>query len=282
MISCCGPTSGQKYCRIAEIVHFTHLQAVLHHSEYGSGPRAMLLFHGYGQDRTVFERHLSNLEKEYRFYSFDLFFHGKSVWPFGDTPLEKQQWKQLLGSWLHERKIDSFSVLGFSMGGKFALATFEMFAGQVSELFLIAPDGIRLNPWYRLATFPWLTRKVFKSMIDHHERFIHLIRVAQTLRMVDRGVLRFVETQMNTAEQRSRVYYSWVVFRHLEFDLKTLARLAQEHHVTVRAWVGKHDKLITEATVSRFTRLLPQAKLDVLHTGHNGVMAMAFESMRTK
>ncbi len=239
----------------------------------------MLLFHGYGQDHTVFQKHVSGLTHRYRFYSFDLFFHGKSEWPFGDRPIEKKEWRELLQAWLQERDIQSFSVLGFSMGGKFALATFEAFPDRIQELLLIAPDGIRLSPWYKLATYPLPTRMLFRSMINHHHRFIRIIHFAQWLRLVDRGVLRFVETQMNTAEHRSRVYHSWVVFRHLAFDLPTLARLAKEHRLTVRAWVGAHDKLITTATVSRFTRLVPDAQLQVLDTGHNGVMGLAFKSL---
>ena len=42
---------------------------------------------------------------------------------------------------LRKENISRFDVAGFSMGGRFALATLEAFPEKIGNVFLIAPDG---------------------------------------------------------------------------------------------------------------------------------------------
>jgi len=44
---------------------------------------------------------------------------------------------------LGKEKIELFAVVGFSLGGKFALATLEAFTDKVTKVVLLAPDGIK-------------------------------------------------------------------------------------------------------------------------------------------
>lgn len=232
--------------------------------KYGDCRQPLLLFHGYGQDASVF--------KEFEGYSFDLFFHGKSIWNRGEEPLEKQEWKELIAQFLKENNIQNFSVLGFSMGAKFALATLEAFPERVEEIILLAPDGIKTSFWYSLATYPIALRNVFRSMISNHERFLRIASTAKRLGLIDKGVLRFVETQMNSEEKRKRVYYSWVVFRHLKFDLDEIASLIKKNQIKLRLFVGRHDKIITAKNMTRLTSKIPDAGFEILETGHNNLI----------
>src|ERR1041384_3075655 len=116
------------------------MRPFLNYIRSGDGERSMLTFHGYGQDNSVFNNYTG-----YTFYHIDLFFHGKSEWNKGEEPLEKDEWKSLVEELLVKNNIQTFSVMGFSMGGKFALATLEAFPGRVKEIILLAPDGIKTN-----------------------------------------------------------------------------------------------------------------------------------------
>lgn len=239
----------------------------LHYTRSGSGQNVMLTFHGYGQDNRVFEKYTG-----YTFYHIDLFFHGKSVWTKGEEPLEKSEWKQLISDFLDQNNIRSFSLLGFSMGGKFALATLEAFPDRVDEIVLLAPDGIKTSTWYSLATYPIALRKVFKSMISNHPRFLRIARAAKKLGLVDKGVLRFVETQMDSEEKRKRVYYSWVVFRHLEFDIDEIKSLIKENNISLRLYVGRYDKIIKAKDMTRLT-----SEIGILDAGHNDIIKKAMD-----
>lgn len=227
-----------------------------------SGP--VLLFHGYGQDSGVFE----GLEG----YSFDLFFHGNSEWNKGEEALEKEEWKRLIGAFLLENDIKDFRVLGFSMGAKFAMATLEAFPDRVKEIILLAPDGIKTSFWYSLATYPLALRKVFKSLVRNHSRFKRIAATAKTLGLIDKGILRFVETQMDSEEKRKRVYYSWVVFRHLKFDMNNIAAIINKNKIKLRLFVGRFDKIITAENMKRLTSKVPDCEFEILDAGHNNLI----------
>lgn len=229
-----------------------------------NGNRPLLMFHGYGQDASVFR----NIEG----YSIELFFHGNSIWHRGEEPLEKDEWKQLVSEFLEKNQIQKFSLLGFSMGGKFALATLEAFPERVEEIILLAPDGIKTSFWYSLATYPIAFRKFFKSMISNHPRFLRIAKTAKKLGLIDKGVLRFVETQMDSEEKRKRVYYSWVVFRHLKFDIDKIKSLINKHNINLKVFVGKYDKIIKAEGLKKLT-----SRIEILDAGHNDLVRKAID-----
>lgn len=246
---------------------------ILHYDISGTGSKPLLVFHGFGQDRKAFSDFLKKISSAYKIYSFDIFFHGESQWNKGENPLEKSYWKKLLSVFLSHHKIDRFSVLGFSMGGKFALASLEAFPEKTESIFLLAPDGIRISPWYTLATYTSTTRQLFKSMIFKPERFHWIANLSFKLGFIDKGVLRFVESQMNTQEKREQVYYSWVVFRNLKFNLNQVASIINSNNINLAIYVGKHDKVITAESMELLLRKVKTYTFEILETGHNGLIS---------
>lgn len=235
------------------------------------------MFHGFGQDHKVFKSVSDSLPETYTLYVFDLYFHGKSAWGYGELPLEKQHWKDTVEAFLKEHCIEKFSLAGFSLGGKFVLAILEAFPEKTEAVFLLAPDGIKTSFWYSLATYPLLFRKIFKSMIHHHNRFVAITRGLNTLGLMDKGLIRFAEHQMNTEEKRSRVYYSWVVFRRLSFRMKDIAALINSHSIHVTLITGKYDKVIQPENMNRLLKRLKTYRAEIVESGHNGLI---MESLR--
>jgi pimeloyl-ACP methyl ester carboxylesterase len=244
----------------------------LHYATTGNGNKHLLVFHGFGQDMSVFEFFARSLARQYTFYVFDLYFHGKSTWGLAEKTLTKEEWKKTLTLFLNENNIASFSVAGFSLGGKFALATLELFPEKTKEIFLIAPDGIKTSFWYSLATYPIMFRKFFKSMILHPNRFLSLVQWLNKTGVVDQGLIRFAEYQMNSEEKRSRVYYSWVVFRHLQFNLSQIASLINQHNIKLTLIVGKYDKVITPKNMTSFLKKIKTYRFEILESGHSGLI----------
>ena len=75
----------------------------------------VVLVHGLGLNRQVWESHVSRLAHRYRVLSYDLFGHGESAPPPGIPSLTLFS-EQLL-SLLDELMIDQCSIIGFSLGG---------------------------------------------------------------------------------------------------------------------------------------------------------------------
>jgi pimeloyl-ACP methyl ester carboxylesterase len=246
--------------------------AALHYTKVGAGNKTLLLFHGFGQSNEVFQPLAEAVSSTYTLYIFDLYFHGKSKWANDESPLEKEEWKKILNTFLVENKLEKFSIGGFSLGGKFAMATAEAFPEKTEALFLIAPDGIKTSFWYSIATYPILFRKLFKSMITKPGRFDAIANAIQSLGFVDKGLIRFAEHQMNTQEKRNQVYYSWVVFRRLTFDLNKLAKLLNDHHIPVTMVTGRYDKVILTKNMDRLVKKLNSPQIEVLESGHNALV----------
>ncbi len=141
---------------------FSYKGAELNYGLYPGGPGILLAFHGFGQSQHYFSSLATSLEKNYTVYSFDLFYHGRSHWPDSEQPLSKEFWKEMITAFLQEQQIDRFSLVGFSLGGKFVLATLEALPERTDEILFIAPDGIRTSFWYSLATYPSWARGSLK------------------------------------------------------------------------------------------------------------------------
>ncbi len=254
-------------------VHFLH--SSLHYVKKGNGSKALLIFHGFGQDHHAFDHLPASLQHTHTLYIFDLYFHGASHWQLEENPLKKDIWKEIVSQFLIDNCIKNFSVLGFSMGGKFALACVELFPKHIEAVILLAPDGIKTSAWYSLATYPTVLRRLFKSMIIHHQRFLMVARAALRLRLIDKGVFRFVESQMNTEEKRKRVYYSWVVFRHLKFDLDHIAGILNAKPTLLTLIIGKYDRIITTENMRPFINQLKEVRFEVVEAGHTDLIREA-------
>ena len=243
----------------------------LHYVTSGSGATPLLLFHGFGQHSGIFYDWTSALSEKFTLYSFDLFFHGKSSWQEND-PLEKSEWKHIMEVFLKTEGLEEFAAAGFSLGGKFAMVTLECFPEKIKQLFLLAPDGIKTSLWYSLATYPVATRSLFKSMIKKPARFFSLIKMARKLNLVDKGIIRFVENQMNTEEKREQVYNSWVFFRHIKVELDALAYLINKQGILVTMMVGKFDKVIVPENMKLLLDKLAKKEQFILEAGHNDLI----------
>lgn len=252
-----------------------HRRNLLHYVKVGNGKHPLLVFHGFGQDHTMYVPLLKSLSSTYTLYIVDLFFHGKSEWNEGERPIEKKDWNAIVEVLLHEQRLDDFSLLGYSLGGKFALSILEAFGNRIRHLILVAPDGIRTNIWYSMATYPTALRALFKSMIHRYDRFAWIATRLGKLNLVDKGLIRFADYQMNSEEKRRRVYYSWVVFRHLTFDLRDIAKIINENDIRLTMITGKYDNVIRSGDMHRLLRHVDHYREEILESGHTDLLGKA-------
>ena len=252
---------------------FNFKNSTLHYTTLGNGPQNLLMFHGFGQDNNSYHALSNVLSAQYTAYIFDLYFHGQSRWGYGEAPLEKTHWKETIEGFMKETGVQNFSLAGFSLGGKFALATLEAFPEKTKRIILLAPDGIKTNFWYSLATYPLFFRKIFKSMVYHPDRFHAIVRVLHSWGVVDKGLLKFATFQMNSEEKRNRVYLSWVVFRHLGVNLKKVAALINHYRIPLTVIVGQYDKVIQPKNMEPLLKLVDRYTFETPEVGHTGLVA---------
>lgn len=241
----------------------------------GSGPRILLAFHGIGQDgSSCFAPILASLGIHYTIYAFDLPFHGQH----GDAPFEvilKAEWKKSIQEFLKETNITRFDITGFSIGGRFALATLEAFPENIDNAFLIAPDGVSEHPMYTLATRVPPARWIYGWLMRHPGVFFPGVHVARTLKLASKSLVRFTQQVLNTPEKRQTIYRSWVAFRDLRFDIPALVKTANANQVTIYLFAGVYDSLLKPKAVRKLAELLPQNQYIELKSGHTRLVEHA-------
>ncbi|GAB3181095.1 alpha/beta fold hydrolase [Telluribacter humicola] len=255
---------------------------MLHYHRLGHGPHILLAFHGIGQEGAgCYQPMADTLGDYYTIYALDLFFHGKSRdtlasdWISESKPLTKDSWKQIVETFLSDNNIDRFSVTGFSMGGRFALATLEAFPERIDKAFLMGPDGVSEHPLYGFATRFAPARGLFHWVLDHHELLIGTARLLEKPRLISSSLTRFVQHMLDTPEKRQIVYNSWVAFRELHFHIPSLYSSLQQHSVQVYLFMGRYDQMLRPAHVKPLSRLLPQSHYILLNCGHTRLVAHA-------
>jgi pimeloyl-ACP methyl ester carboxylesterase len=265
-----------------ETFFFEHNKNVLAYCCWGRGSKIMLAFHGFGQNKEVFRNLAKVLENEYTFYSFDLFFHGESHRNRKNQPISKEEWQTLLTAFLEERNIEYFSLTGYSIGGKFVLATLEAFPDKVKELILIAPDGVKTSLWYSLATYPGWTQQLFKTLVFYPKHFQRFAGFLQSIRLVDKSLVKFAGSQLRTREQRLRVYYSWLIFKELHFEMRKIGEILNNRQIPLLMYLGKYDRMMRENNMQILLSKVKNHKLYILDCGHNTLIEHVAKNFKEK
>ena len=240
----------------------------LYYQVYGAGEHVVLAFHGYGQDHAHFYSIAGVLQPNVKLVAFDLFFHGRSVLHKKDTPLQKEFLARLLRKFLEHHQINRFSLMAFSMGGKFALAILEYFPDAIHRILLVAPDGISTSFWYSVASYPGWLQGLFKRTVVRPARFFQFINWLDKKRLVDSGLVKFAAWQMNSTQKRLRVYKSWVGFRSLTFDIRKIVQILNSRQIRLTLILGEYDQVISGKRLQIFARSLQNGEVVVLKTGH--------------
>lgn len=250
----------------------------LHVHKLGHGPNILLAFHGIGQDGlSCFNSFAEKLGDYYTIYAFDLFFHGKSIESEAinfskNVIITKEIWVQTINEFLNKENISHFDIAGFSMGGRFALATLESFSNQINKVFLIAPDGISEHPLYTLASRFAPTRNLFCWFMKNPQVFFKAANIFQKSGLIHSSLYRFTQHVLNTPEKRQSVYNSWVAFRELHFDISELYKKIEANNIDLYLFVGKYDKLLKISAVKKLAQHLPSDKYIILPSGHSQVV----------
>lgn len=242
---------------------------MLPYIKIGTGAKVMVGFHGFGRDASMFQNY-ENVFPDYTIYSISLFYHG-SDWRYQDENLDAQRWKSFFGDFLASEGIQNFSLLGFSLGGKVALYTFQLFSSQVDKLHLIAPYGIKKN------VVEWITQKL-PSVYRSLEKFVHkpapFLAVLRTLRkykLMNTTLLNITMRQMGSLKTRQKTFLSMGLYGALRLDLPSIKRKLETSRIPVTFYLGHSDKILTTEALNRYLSKLMDFSLHVLPGGHGSL-----------
>lgn len=241
---------------------------------FGRGQRLVLCFHGYGENALHFSFLDKFLGDEFSFFSLDLPFHGDTKWKDGlDFTIEDLS--QIINGILPGEERDLW-LLGFSLGGRVALHYFQQNPTGVNRLVLLAPDGLKVNFWYWLATQTLLGRMLFSFSMKKPGWFFILLKFLNKLGFVNTSVFKFVNYYIGDANAREVLYQRWICMRKIRPQLRRIKKSVMEQRVPVRLIYGKYDRIILPVRGEKFRKGMEefctiktiQAGHQVLHENH--------------
>ena len=247
-----------------ELLHLSYKNSTIGFYRFGSGPKKAVCFHGYGEDATMFSFLAKHAGNQYTFYSIDLPFHGKTEWKEGliftqadllqivERIIGENNLKLIQRSPFGQTSDYKLTLIGFSLGGRVALSFLQTNPEKVEKLVLLAPDGLKVNFWYWLATQTSLGNKFFSFTLKHPGWFFGFLKLMNKLRLVNTSIFKFVNYYVGDAAVRHLLYQRWTGLRKLKPDLSLIKKQICEHHTPVRLLYGKHDRIIVTSVGHKF------------------------------
>ncbi len=251
--------------------YIQHKHTNFHYRKFGSGRKLVFAFHGYGRDSYTFnflERHLGT---DYTIVAIDLPFHGLTKWDkeltfYPDYLVQViQEIRKQFGALQN-----NFLLMGFSMGGRIALQLAQIMHRHVDRLMLIAPDGLKINLWYSIATRTWGGHKLLRYTVKHPQWLLKTLNAAEKYGAITKSISGFVHYYMDDQEQRMTLFQRWTTMRKFVPNLRKLKGYIQQNKITVRMLFGRQDKVILYSGGEAFVQgIEPFASIKIIDTGHN-------------
>ena len=250
----------------------SHNNLKLEYITFGTGAIPLFAFHGFGrhaEDYLVFEE---LLRSKYTIYSFNLFHHGRSQYPderIRSNTFTKNEFKTLFTNFIKEIGADKFAVMGYSLGGKIALMFTEIFPKQIEALWLFAPDGIKMNIWYLIASKTSVGRSVYRYFLENPGLFFSMVNGLHRTKLINDKIKKFALNNMDEKSKRELVYKVWLTFKDTNPNMSLCIHNIKEQQIPVYQFFGKNDKVIKPQLGDWFSQKIDQKEnYHVMPAGH--------------
>jgi pimeloyl-ACP methyl ester carboxylesterase len=234
--------------------------------QFGTGIQKAICLHGYDEDATRFFFLEKYAGHAFTFFSIDLPFHGQTQWNEGLTFTHED-----LQAIIHiiVGNSTAITLLGFSMGGRVALSLYESSPDRIKKMMLLAPDGLKVNTWYWLATQIKLGNRIFSYTMKHPGWFFTVIKLFNKLKLVNASIVKFVNYYIGNKEIRLLLYQRWTTLRKLKPHHKKIKSLIREHKTDLKLIYGKYDRIIPFSLGEKFQKGIESyCTVSVINAGH--------------
>lgn len=227
----------------------------------------MICLHGFGESALHFMPLAKYMGGRFTIVGIDMPFHGQTTWeekrPFTGADLQA-----LIGMILAQQRQERFTLLGYSMGGRLALCMVTAMAPQLQNIVLLAPDGIKNNPWHMFVTRTRLGNWLFKYVTYKPQLFFRLLSFVRKLGTLNESVYKFAFYSMDKLDKRLLVYNVWTCMRRMLPDLKKCKKLLAEYNIPTLLIYGKYDRIIPAVVGQRLVDGSIRGEIVLLDKGH--------------
>lgn len=245
---------------------------VLTYTTYGFGDIPLLAFHGFGRKSSDFEVFTPLFGEKYTLFSFNLFHHEDSEYPaerIEENQFTKKEFEEIFKIFFRQLGTSQVAVMGYSLGGKIALLFAEIFPEKIESLWLFAPDGIKKNIWYTIASGTTIGRCVYKYFLENPQLFFKMVNGLRSARLINDKIKKFALNNMTQKHQREQVYKVWLTFKNTNPNMRICIRNCRHYNFPVYQFYGRNDKVIPPKIGKKFSKKIKQKRnFHVIPAGH--------------
>lgn len=239
----------------------------IHYLKFGEGAEVLFAFHGFSENSKSFIFLEKSLKKRFTVYSIDFPYHGKTEWQ-EDHYFDRPDLYEIINLFRYELKIDRFSIIAFSMGGRMSLNLLHSFGSKINSLILIAPDGIDTHKVFDVAVYPGWGQWLFKKVMLKPQLFFFIVKLLFKTRIVSKFLYEFTLNHMNTEEKRQRIFNTWVSIKNFDVDNEAVKEILNKHQIKLFLFFGKYDEVIRPEVGEKFSKGLNNCDFIIVPKGH--------------
>ncbi|MBD0404808.1 alpha/beta hydrolase [Flammeovirga sp. EKP202] len=235
--------------------------------QFGEGNNLLICIHGFGDSVNLFRAIAPAWEKNYTMVAFSLPYHGQTEWE--PSYFSSRNIKEVIDAILHKFKKDTFSILGYSMGGKITMYCLQKYySNKVEKLILCASDGLKTHILYDVSKLPRWYLELTMVLLRFPNTMFKLVGWVHRRGYLSKFLYDFFMNHFQTKEQRRRFFGVATSSRFMSPDLKLIAQQINEHKIPVDMYFGKRDEVILMEGAIQFSELLNNVRFHKLDKGH--------------
>lgn len=247
----------------------------------GWGKQLLFCFHGYGESSATFDFLENRLGPMYTLIAIDMPYHGNTQW-LHQKHFTRDDLVGIVESIRQrfDRLNEKISLMGYSMGGRVVLQLSELLPGQVERIVLLAPDRLKVNFWYWLATQTSAGNGLFHFTVKNPGIFLWFLQVCNRLKWVNQSVYKFVHHYLDDREVRQLLYLRWTCLSRIKPDLKKIKEQIKNAAIPIHLLYGRHDRIILPDRGYLFRQgIEPWCSIDIIPTGHQVLQMKNIDSI---
>ncbi|HSZ84650.1 MAG TPA: alpha/beta hydrolase [Puia sp.] len=255
---------------LMESFFISYKSSQIHYYKAGAGDKLLLCFHGYGEFAESFSFLEKSIANDFTLLAIDFPFHGKTIWN-EELVFTPEDLVTILEKIIEEASFQNskISLLGFSMGGRVALHLLQSIPTKIEKIILLAPDGLKINFWYWLATQTSIGNKLFYFTANKPSWFFLLMNTADKLRLVNQSVFKFANHYLHDKQMRNELYDRWTVMRQFKPNIKKIKQDIRANNIQLRLLYGRFDKVIRYKNAEKFMNgIESNCILSIINSGH--------------
>ena len=238
---------------------------------YGKGHKILLAFHGFNNDAEDFKVFEKTFGNEYTIVAVNLFFHGKSH--AKNHLVEKgfsiYDLKNLFDEIADLFRAEKYSLMGYSLGGRIVLKLIEIYPEKIENIFLLAPDGIRISFMYRFLTQTFQGNKLLKRVVDNPSIFFALAWFLRKTGLLGEKKYQFTLGNYDSKTKRQKVYLVWMILRKIISKKSEIKIKIRKYNLPVSLFFGEYDLIIPPSIGKKFHKGMEKyMTLHILKSGH--------------